>query len=183
MDIWEANSISQAFTPHTCSAPGLTVCEGAKCGDDPDNRYGGICDKDGCDFASYRLGDKDFYGPGKKIDTAKKITVVTQFITTDKTAKGDLKEIRRLYVQDGKVIQNSKTNIPGLKQADSITTEFCKAIKPIFGDKDDFNAKGGLKEMGESMDRGHVLVLSLWVRSLHLFSSLPWGAHGYRYLA
>ncbi|KAH9807297.1 family 7 glycoside hydrolase [Melampsora americana] len=162
MDIWEANSISQAFTVHPCSAPGFTACEGAQCGDDPDNRHGGICDKDGCDFASYRLGAKDFYGPGKKVDSSKKVTVVTQFITTDKTAKGDLKEIRRLYVQDGKVIANSKTNVPKLPTADSITDGFCKAVKTIFGDQNDFSKKGGLKSMGESMDRGHVLVMSIW---------------------
>lgn len=49
MDLWEANSISTAYTPHPCSKPGLVACTGNDCGDG-DNRYGGICDKDGCDF-------------------------------------------------------------------------------------------------------------------------------------
>jgi cellulose 1,4-beta-cellobiosidase len=49
MDIWEANSISTAYTPHPCSELGFTKCEGTTCGDG-DNRYGGVCDKDGCDF-------------------------------------------------------------------------------------------------------------------------------------
>ncbi|KAH9812693.1 family 7 glycoside hydrolase [Melampsora americana] len=142
MDVWEANSISQAFTPHTCKGDGPRSCTGKDCGDNPDNRYGGICDKDGCDFASYRLGDHDFFGPGKT---------------------GELVEIRRSYIQDGKVIQNSKTKLPGLKKDfDSITGEFCKAYKGIFGDKDDFTAKGGMKSMGDSMDRGMVLVMSIW---------------------
>ncbi len=26
--------------------------------------YNGVCDKDGCDFASYRLGDRSYYGNG-----------------------------------------------------------------------------------------------------------------------
>ena len=41
------------------------------------------------------------------------MTVVTQFITSDGTDNGDLVEIRRLYVQDGKVIDNSFVALPG----------------------------------------------------------------------
>ena len=73
-------------------------------------RYDGVCDKDGCDFGSWRLGDHEYYGPGSefKIDTTKPFTVVTQFITSDGTANGDLISVRRKYVQDGNVIENSK---------------------------------------------------------------------------
>jgi len=35
-------------------------------------------------------------------------------------------------------------------------------MKEAFGDVDDFNLKGGLKTMGEALDRGMVLVMSLW---------------------
>jgi cellulose 1,4-beta-cellobiosidase len=49
MDIWEANSQAAALTPHPCSGTGLQRCSGTTCGDG-DNRYGGICDKDGCDW-------------------------------------------------------------------------------------------------------------------------------------
>jgi cellulose 1,4-beta-cellobiosidase len=49
MDIWEANSVSNAYTPHPCKKNGLTACTGTDCGDG-DNRYKGICDKDGCDY-------------------------------------------------------------------------------------------------------------------------------------
>jgi cellulose 1,4-beta-cellobiosidase len=50
MDIWEANSISTAYTPHPCKGQGLTECtDAASCGDG-DSRYTGVCDKDGCDF-------------------------------------------------------------------------------------------------------------------------------------
>ena len=43
----------------------------------------------------------------------KKMTVVTQFITDDGTDTGELVEMRRIYVQDGKVFENSVTNQPG----------------------------------------------------------------------
>ncbi|EGG01404.1 family 7 glycoside hydrolase [Melampsora larici-populina 98AG31] len=163
MDIWEANMAAQAFTAHTCKGlTGPKSCTGAACGDSPANRYGGICDKDGCDYATYRLGNHDFYGPKKTVDTTKKFTIVTQFITSDGTANGDLTEIRRLYVQDGRVIKNVHSRFPGLRQFDSISDKYCAAEKKLFDDKNDFADKGGLKAMGAAMERGMVLVMSLW---------------------
>ncbi|KAH9474640.1 Exoglucanase [Psilocybe cubensis] len=162
MDIWEANSISTAYTPHPCTVEGPYRCSGAEC-NTPTDRYGGVCDPDGCDFNPYRMGDRTFYGPGATIDTKKKMTVVTQFITTDGTANGRLKEIRRLYVQDGKVFQNSKVNIPGLSSSyDSITEEFCTEQKTVFGDSDSFEAKGGMAGMEAGLRNGMVLALSIW---------------------
>ncbi len=69
--------MAAAFTPHPCTVKEATRCEGNDCGDD-DNRYGGVCDKDGCDFNSFRMGDQSFLGPGKTVDTNSKFTVVTQ---------------------------------------------------------------------------------------------------------
>ena len=115
MDIWEANSISSAFTAHPCSKSGQYRCEGTECGDDSKGqRFDGICDKDGCDLNPYRAGVHDFFGAGKTVDTSQKITVVTQFITSDGTDNGDVVEIRRKFVQNGKVIEHPKSNIPGL---------------------------------------------------------------------
>ncbi|CAG8694112.1 4860_t:CDS:2, partial [Acaulospora colombiana] len=176
MDIWEANKIAAAYTPHGCTVAGPYRCSGTECGDG-DNRYGGVCDKDGCDFNSYRMGDTSFYGEGKTVDTKSKFTIVTQFITSDGTANGALKEIRRLYVQNGKVIQNSKTNISGMDAFDSITAEFCAAQKTAFGDRNDWLAKGGYTPMDKAMTKGMVLVLSIWddheVNMLWLDSTYP----------
>lgn len=176
-DVFEGNSISTAFTAHPCSIKSPKICEGIVCGDNPAHRYDGCCDKDGCDFAPYRLGAKDFYGPKKTVDTDKKFTVVTQFITDNGLSTGKLTEIRRLYVQDGQVIPNPKSTFPSLKTFDSITEPFCKAQKTLFGDKNDFSAKGGLASMGDAMDRGMVLTMSLWddhdVDMLWLDSNYP----------
>ncbi|CAK0899022.1 unnamed protein product [Prorocentrum cordatum] len=169
MDIWEANTQASAYTPHPCETNGTLICDGALCGGLPDDRgqrYKGVCDKDGCDFNSYRMGDHKFIGEGPefKVDTSKVITVVTQWLTSDGTDEGPLSEIRRVYVQDNKIIENSKANILTGSDAkdDSVTDEFCSAQKKRFGDPDQFTEKGGLKTMGESFDRGMVLVLSLW---------------------
>ncbi|KAI0660696.1 cellobiohydrolaseI [Cubamyces menziesii] len=161
MDIWEANSMGAAVTPHVCSVQGQTRCSGNDCGDG-DNRYGGICDKDGCDFNSWRMGDQTFLGPGKTVNTNSKFTVVTQFLTNNNQTSGQLSEIRRLYVQNGQVIANSKTNIPGMAAYDSITDAFCNAQKTAFGDTNSFEKLGGLQQMGASFDKGMVLVMSIW---------------------
>ncbi|CAA7270083.1 unnamed protein product [Cyclocybe aegerita] len=161
MDVWEANSISSAYTPHPCDGTQSTRCSGTACGGQS-NRYGSICDPDGCDFNSFRMGDKSFYGPGLKVNTNSKFTVVTQFITDTGTASGTLKEIRRLYVQNGRIIQNSKVNVPGMAEQDSVTTQFCNEAKAAFGDRDSFGQHGGMSGMSKSMAVGMVLVLSVW---------------------
>lgn len=168
--------MAAAVTPHVCTVTSQTRCSGTQCGEG-DARYEGICDKDGCDFNSFRMGDKTFLGPGMTVDTRSKFTVVTQFITSDNTTSGDLTEIRRLYVQNGKVIQNSKVNIPGMAAYDSITDEFCNAQKTAFGDTNTFEQMGGLRTMGEAFDKGMVLVMSVWddhdVNMLWLDSDYP----------
>jgi len=186
MDIWEANFAATSYTTHACDAPGPLRCEGLDgdntCGDTPSSctcclepdctccgRYSGNCDKDGCDFNPFRLGEEKFYGKGSEftVDTSKPMTVVTQFLTSDGTDTGDLIEIRRLYVQDGKVINNAKgkhtpVGVEGSQLPDSITDEMCQVQKLIFKDRDDFTKKGSLKGMGKALGRGMVLVLSLW---------------------
>jgi len=187
MDIWEANSMATAYTPHPCdlgtTRPAQFRCEGTDCGDNnKGERYKGVCDKDGCDINPFRMGnasDKKFYGRGPEftINTLKPMTVVTQFITRDGTDTGDLVEIRRFYKQDGKIIHSPPTTILGDKAADSITDQFCEDKKELFGDVNDFQEKGGNRAMGQSLDRGQVLALSLWddveVNMLWLDSAYP----------
>ncbi|KAG7451861.1 cellobiohydrolaseI [Guyanagaster necrorhizus] len=161
MDVWEANSQAAAYTPHVCSISGQQRCNGTDCGDG-DERYDGVCDKDGCDFNSYRMGNETFLGTGLTVDTSSTFTVVTQFITSDNTTSGDLVEIRRIYVQNGEVIQNSATNIDGMDSYNSITDDFCTAQKTAFGDTDSFASRGGLAVMGDAFESGMALVMSVW---------------------
>lgn len=164
MDVWESNMISTAYTPHVCTVQGQTRCEGAQCGDDASGqRHDGVCDKDGCDFNPYRLGDKTFFGPGSNftVDTGSKLTVVTQFVTSDNSTSGDLSDIRRIWVQNGKVIQSRSITVGG-KQFNSVTDEFCNAQKTAFQDPNDYEKRGGHKTMSQALDKGMVLALSLW---------------------
>ena len=109
------------------------------------------------------MGNKEFYGRGEEftVNTLKPMTVVTQFLTTDGTDEGDLSEIRRFYVQDGNIIHSPASTILS-NNADSITDEFCAEKKELFENINDFGEKGGNAGMGESLDRRHVLALSLW---------------------
>jgi cellulose 1,4-beta-cellobiosidase len=162
MDIWEANFISTALTPHPCDDPAQVECTGNACGGTySTDRYAGTCDPDGCDFNPYRQGNQSFYGPSKIVDTTSPFTVVTQFITNDGTSTGTLSEIKRFYVQNGKVIPQSVSTISAVS-GNSITETYCAAQKKAFGDTDVFTQHGGLAGMGAALDEGMVLVMSLW---------------------
>ncbi|KAH6624145.1 concanavalin A-like lectin/glucanase domain-containing protein [Chaetomium sp. MPI-SDFR-AT-0129] len=104
MDILEANSFAEAFTPHPCI-------------DDS-------CDKGGCGFNSYAKGNKQYFGPGLTLDTSKPFTMVTQFITDDGTANGKLTTITRYYVQNGQKVASA------VEGGDSITADACSSAEP-----------------------------------------------------
>ncbi|OCH88340.1 cellulase CEL7A [Obba rivulosa] len=162
MDVWEANSMSAAVTPHPCTVDEQTECSGDQCGAGGSSRYAGVCDPDGCDFNSFRMGNTTFYGPDMIVDTTQTITVVTQFLTSDNTTTGTLSAIRRIYVQNGNVIQNSLSNIAGVDATNEITEDFCMQQKTAFGDTNSFDSHGGLEQMGDAFAAGVVLVMSVW---------------------
>lgn len=109
------------------------------------------------------MGNDSFYGKGDIVDTSSPFTVVTKFITADGTDSGALSAIERVYVQNGKVIQNSVTDIKGIDTTNKITDTYCKQQKSVFGDPDTFETMGGLSTMGGALERGMVLVMSIWV--------------------
>lgn len=87
LDIWEANSLATVYTTHPC--------------------LNGQCDPSGCGYNAYSRGNKNYYGRGNnfQVDSTQKFTVVTRFVTVDGTDNGDLKEIQRYYIQNGRTIQ------------------------------------------------------------------------------
>lgn len=164
MDVWEANRAASALSMHPCKGNGPTVCSGVDCGDG-DKRYEGQCDKDGCIFNNDQMGAPGFFGAGPnfRIDTTKPLTVVTQWWTDDRTDLGVLSEIRRIYMQGDQIIYNWNASTLGAASDNKITDHLCSAQKKVSGAVNDFAAKGGLKSLSQSLDRGMVLVLSLWI--------------------
>lgn len=157
MDLWEANSHATAYTAHPCEAEGPHKCEGEACGS--------ACDQSGCGFNSFRNGDEKFYGPGPEftVDTTKPFTVVTQWITADGTDDGELVDIRRIYVQDGRLITNSDAQALGGEAGNSLSEKYCAAAHEAFGDGSAFASGGaGFKKIGAAAERGMVLALSVW---------------------
>merc|ERR1712176_1536740 len=109
-----------AFTAHACNVSEPTRCSGIACGDnDPTpggtngHRFDGICDKNGCDFQTYRLGNQTFWGTGEEfvIDTTQTLRSITQFITDDGTDTGNLVEVRRFYRQGDKLIPTPSISV------------------------------------------------------------------------
>lgn len=144
MDIWEANKAATSIAPHTCNQTSLYQCTGDEC------TFDGVCDQWGCSYNPYALGHRDYYGPGLTVDTSRPFTVVTQFPAQN----GVLQEIRRLYVQDGKVIENAA--ISTTSSENSLTNEYCSNSGSRFMDL------GGIDGMGEALSRGMVLIFSIW---------------------
>lgn len=159
MDIWEANSISTAYTAHPCATVGQVRCEADDCGGTySSTRYGSYCDPDGCDFNPYRQGVTDFFGTSMTVDTSAVMTVVTQFIEGD---DGTLSEIKRWYVQNNVVIANAVSTMYGTG-GNRLNDAYCQAQKIVAGDKDVFTSMGGMSQMSEAVSEPMVLVMSLW---------------------
>lgn len=150
MDIWEANAPSTQIAPHVCNQTGLYGCTGEEC------EFEGVCDKNGCGYNTYVNGAKNFYGKGPEfdVDTSKPFTVVTQFPADE---DGNLKEIHRIYVQDGKVIPQATVNITGPPEINFLNEEYCNATGARR-----YEELGGMKGMGGALSRGMVLALSIW---------------------
>ncbi|TDZ41251.1 Exoglucanase 1 [Colletotrichum trifolii] len=170
IDVWESNKAAFALTPHPCIDNNYHVCEGDTCGGTySEDRYGGGCDANGCDYNPYRMGNPDFYGPGKTIDTTKKFTVITRF---------EPDRMYQVFIQDGTTYE-----VPGAKwdgipgdRAD-ITPEFCEAQFSVFGERDRFNEVGGYPQLNAALEIPMVLVMSIWsdhyANMLWLDSSYP----------
>ncbi|KAJ5160439.1 uncharacterized protein N7482_007443 [Penicillium canariense] len=165
MDLWEANALATGYTSHACNITRVYKCTEDECGSS------GVCDKSGCSYNPYALGAHDYYGNQETIDTTKGFTVVTQFVTDDNTAQGTLSQVRRLYVQDGTVIQNAVVDVSG-DEIDSITDEYCSNSASYF------EQMGGLKQMGKAIGRGMVLIFSIWNDSGAFMNWLDSGSSG-----
>ena len=165
IDLWEANSRGTAFTMHSCSTPedAQYRCHGTDCGDNGEDRFKGVCDKNGCDIQPYRLDNKNFWGRGHKfaIDSRHPVTVTTQFITSDGTDSGKIVEVKQFYTQNGKTIEHPSYKVNG-NHHNSITDEFCADWVADTKDGTNFLEKGGMGAVDTIFANGGVLVMSLW---------------------
>jgi len=163
IDIWEANKQASAYTMHACSTDGQERCSGTDCGDNGEDRFKGLCDKNGCDIQSHRLGVDNFFGAGSdfQVDSTQPIQVTTQFITNDGTDQGKLVAVKQFYTQNGKTIEHPMYTVNG-NAHNTITDDFCNDWVATTQDGTNFEEKGGLGAIEKAIDAGVVLVMSLW---------------------
>jgi len=172
----EANVAAEQTTPHPALKEGLFQCNGTDC---LNTNMGGLTDEWGwcviisssfpksherlkankwqrnSGFNSYK-GSPDFYAPGGVVDTSQPFEVVTQFLTTDNSSSGTLNEIRRIYVQNGKVIANNRIPYGNNMTTDSINPAYCNATAATFVEG------GGFPQMSENLAGGMTLIFSVW---------------------
>lgn len=167
LDIWEANARATQFAPHTCNQTGLYLCDPASGACDK----GGVCDKSGCGMNPYKMGHPDYYGLEDVVDTTRPFTVVTQFHAaaaeggngngTSSESQGRpavLTSYTRLYVQDDVVIEMPAVEVNGGGPPQTAMDDAsCAASNAT-----EYLRLGGAAEMGRSLDRGMVLIFSLW---------------------
>lgn len=186
MDLWEANAMASSFTAHACSKPGVFECTGDQCGGL------GVCDKSGCWYNTWKLGNTSFYGPSSSssspapppggdtakrfvVDTTRPFTVTTQFLISAMPvgpSKGIMNEVRRLYVQDGVVIENAGVTAPYMPPGDSLRMSHCQAVAN-YGE-----GIGGLTTAGNALERGMVLAFSIWNDDRQFMNWLDAGESG-----
>ncbi|KAK4223144.1 glycoside hydrolase [Podospora fimiseda] len=155
IDIWESNAHAYAFTPHACENNNYHVCETNTCGGTySEDRFAGGCDANGCDYNPYRMGNPDFYGKGKTVDTTKKFTVVSRFQDN---------RLEQFFVQNGRKIEVPAPTWDGIpNDSSAITPEFCSAQFSVFDDRDRFAEVGGFDALNAALRVPMVLVMSIW---------------------
>jgi len=159
IDVWESNAHSFALTPHGCEVGKNVyhVCEdgvGEGCGGTySEERFAGYCDANGCDYNPYRMGNHDFYGAGKQVDTSSPFTVVTQF-----TEAG----LKQFFIQDGARIDIPTPTWEGLPETNEVGPELCDVLFDVFDDYDRYTETGGWPAIVDALAQPQVLVLSIW---------------------
>lgn len=73
--VWNSNAHSFEMSSHVCPEDGIKVCEYTACDYyEPYRESNGKCDLWGCSYNPFRMGNTDFYGKGKTVDTGRTFT-------------------------------------------------------------------------------------------------------------
>jgi cellulose 1,4-beta-cellobiosidase len=82
-------------------------------------------------------------------------------VTRFHTSAGQLSEVRRFYVQNGKVIPNANSTIAGIV-GDSITEKYCEDKRNVFNEGHPmFSDFGGMAAMTAALAKGMVLTMKI----------------------
>lgn len=159
IDVWESNSHSFALTPHGCENNEYHICDAETepgCGGTySEERYAGLCDANGCDYNPYRMGNTDFYGVGKLVDTSAPFTVTTQWDEQGVSTQ--------FFIQNGARIDLPTPTWEGLPATSNIGPELCDSLFSVFEEEVDRYADvGGWPAIQGALGLPQVLVMSIW---------------------
>ena len=155
LDVIESNSLTTLLATHTC--------KGAN-----------NCEPTGCGYIPYPLGKRNFYGRGSSfsVDTTKPFTITTRFVTADGKDTGNLKEIQRIYKQNGKIIPNPTVKKFYFHLNTNFDSSMCfyRQVAGNFSSLSDaycsyykLNNLGGISaSMTQGLKNGMVLTMGLW---------------------
>ncbi|KAI9166322.1 Exoglucanase 1 [Paramyrothecium foliicola] len=165
-DVLNSNAHSYLMSSKPCKNPGYEVCDASWC--DPEKVLYGedfACDKYGCEYQPYRLGNKDFYGRGKILDTGKPFTVVTRF---------EEERVTQFFIQDGKKIEVPSAQAEELPDESGLSKDYCRAKQSLFDEPDRFDQVGGFSKHQEAVRTPMVLTMAItddhWAHNLWLDS-------------
>ncbi|EEY16316.1 hypothetical protein D7B24_001122 [Verticillium nonalfalfae] len=157
IDVWESNAWSYALTPHGCEDNNYHVCgDGAiECGGTySEDRFAGKCDANGCDYNPYRLGNPEFYGKNKVVNTNEPFTVVTRFSPN---------ELSTTFIQNDEVIVVPVPNSEGVpSDSNTVNPEYCTAYNIAWDERDRQAEIGGFGALNSALALPMVVVLSIW---------------------
>ncbi|GKT41612.1 exoglucanase 1 [Colletotrichum spaethianum] len=166
-DVWNSNAHSFSMISKPCMKIDYHVCRGSDC-NNVNDAGPMLCDRTGCDYNPYRLGNKFFYGKGKTVDTNKKITVVTRF---------EEDQVTQFFIQDGKRIDAPNPTYPNFPNKSGINSEHCDILAYTFGEPNNFSRMGGYGHHNDALRRPMVLAMSIsddyWAKNLWLDSVFP----------
>lgn len=146
IDILEINRQALAWTLHPCSRTG-------KCYREECLKY---CDKEGADMNPYRQGNVNFYGPGKTLDSNNLFTVATTF----RNSSEGLVEVIQYYEQNGRRIKYPSSAV--LNGSSTLNEESIRNQINAFSGNNGFTVHGGFKKLTAALEKGMVLVFSIW---------------------
>ncbi|KXX81013.1 Exoglucanase 1 [Madurella mycetomatis] len=138
LNVWTSNAHSFALSTHICPEYYVDqgfpfICDGSECLP-PNDRGEMRCDRWGCSYNPYRMGNREFYGKGKRVDTARKFTVVTRFTETN---------ITQFFIQDGQKIDVPVPVWDGLPKEAGLSADMCGKQLEVFIERDAFGMNGG----------------------------------------
>ncbi|KAH6671000.1 exoglucanase 1 [Plectosphaerella plurivora] len=151
IDVWNSNAHSYSMSTKLCQVNGYHRCDNEiDCGD---GERIVRCSRDGCDYSPYRLGQTEFYGQGKTVDTTQPFTVVTRF-TDEQTTQ--------FFVQNGQKIETPAPAIPGLSNVSGLNADYCLNVANELNTwQDTFNRVGGFQRHKAVLHQPLVMALAI----------------------